>query len=373
MNRSKRSHYLSLGLLLSLSGCPGLGFEPIAKDGEQAGTGGAGGGGAQYPGGDGVGAGGPWADGVDGGVGPGGSGPGSGGLWPETVGGGMQSDGGVGAGVAGNGGGSSSGVSGGTGGSGGGGEGSTAGGTTGVTVPGSAGGGGSPGAAGGGGVSGGGNGQTGDGKGGTGASSGSGEGGGGAGGAGGDEDPWGSPGAGGADGGGGHAIGSGGTSGGMGAPKPNPEAQQWLGRWSGDLDYRVSKGFDWMTHLPVYEDRKTPIELRVLESEVSPERLGWGRISGRIAAGNCILSTEFQGEVFLGDDLSQVALPLVSIGVLGRSDSAIPVNMMISGKRTAGPPAMITGTVSFSAMDAPEPCVLKGLAFRLERLTTTAE
>jgi hypothetical protein len=347
MNSSKRSQCLLLLFVFGAAACPGLGLEPVAKDGEQGGVSGAGASAGAHPGGEGRGEDDPngWSDDVDGGAG--------------------RYDGAAGRGGRGSGAGGAGAPSGSAGGNGSSGPGSAGPGGTGPNGPGA-------GAAGAGGPSGDGTGTAGaGGQAGDQGPGGDGGAGGASGGAGGDEDPWGGSGSESGGAGGSPSGGAGNGAGTDGPAQPSAEALQWLGRWSGALDYPVPDGVNFWTGEPEFKNKQTPIEMRVLTFESVAERPGWGTIGGRISAGNCVLSTEFQGEVFVGDELSPVRMPVVSIGVLGRSDGAVPVHMTISGKRNEGKTPTITGTISFAAMDAPVPCVMKGLSFKLEPLDLT--
>jgi hypothetical protein len=115
---------------------------------------------------------------------------------------------------------------------------------------------------------------------------------------------------------------------------------------------------------PIYGN--SPVEAQIAGFEVT-SRPGWRLLRGRISAGACLLSTEFQGEVFAGDDLSPVLEPILSIGVLGSNDRAQPIHMMMAGRLSPGQTPAIKGTISFSAgADSPAPCAMKNLVFQLE-------
>jgi hypothetical protein len=186
-----------------------------------------------------------------------------------------------------------------------------------------------------------------------------------------DENPYGTGPTGG-DGNGGAGGGSGGGAGGdedAGQPLP-PESKKWMGRWTGHVDYQVPDGIDFWTGDTTWATRNSPLELDVGGYEKS-ENPGWGVISGRISAGTCILSTTFEGQVFEGDDLSPIKKPILSLGVLGQTTAALTVHMMLAGNRSVGTPALITGTISFSSQNVPDPCGRKSLAFTLEPLDLT--
>jgi hypothetical protein len=90
-------------------------------------------------------------------------------------------------------------------------------------------------------------------------------------------------------------------------------------------------------------------------------------VTGRISAGQCLLSSDLDGQVFFGDELSMVKSPLVSVEAAGTNATGQFVAIRLNGERTAD---SITGTLNFDAADnsAGPPCTLANLKFTLMRV-----
>lgn len=96
-----------------------------------------------------------------------------------------------------------------------------------------------------------------------------------------------------------------------------------------------------------------PIEMRVDRYREDGEP-GWAVLEGRISIGHCLVSTEFTGQVFRGDELTQVPVPRVSMTAAGESNLGLMVSAQLSGQRPED--ATIEGKLSFASYDRTEPC-----------------
>jgi hypothetical protein len=172
------------------------------------------------------------------------------------------------------------------------------------------------------------------------------------------------------------AAGGGGARGGggeQGDAAPSPAAlrgQQWIGRWSGSLNFQVLEE-DPMAPEPgtlIYVTKVLPLEMRIERYHEDGET-GWAVLEGRVAIGHCLVSTQFSGQVFRGDELSQVTTPRVSLTAAGESSRGLMVSARLAGELAKGGGG-ITGLLSFASYDATPPCAGDNMQFRLEAVET---
>jgi hypothetical protein len=92
---------------------------------------------------------------------------------------------------------------------------------------------------------------------------------------------------------------------------------------------------------------------------------GWATIRGRLAAGECLLSADLDGRTFLGDELSSVKVPVVSLEAAGTNAAGQFVAVRMAGQRQGN---TISGTLTFVGVDElGPPCSMQDLKFQLAR------
>jgi hypothetical protein len=173
------------------------------------------------------------------------------------------------------------------------------------------------------------------------------------------------PGGAGEGGGTGEGEGQGGVGGAFDAGPSDAEvrARAWLGRWSGMLHYEVIELADPTDPFSLMLFKRTaPIELRVDRYREDGEP-GWATLEGRISIGHCLVSTEFTGQVFRGDELTQVPVPRVSMTAAGESNLGLMVSAQMSGQRPDE--LTVEGKLTFASYDRTEPCAQDNRPFSL--------
>jgi hypothetical protein len=142
----------------------------------------------------------------------------------------------------------------------------------------------------------------------------------------------------------------------------------WLGRWTGTADYQVVEPPDPLSlnpDMPVVVTKNIPVEIRVDHYEEDPTS-GWASIDGRISIDYCLLSAQFGGQVFTGDELSRVLEPRLSLNAAGESDQGQIVQVRLTGQRSGWQRGgMVAGTLSFGSYDKRTPCTADNLGFRI--------
>jgi hypothetical protein len=144
-----------------------------------------------------------------------------------------------------------------------------------------------------------------------------------------------------------------------GGKKLPPGATEWLGRWSGSTTYIVATPFP--------ELQTTSIDLLVTTYEIG-DSPGFISVEGRMGIGACLLSGNFSGQIFLGNDVSHTAEPIFSLTAVGQGDTAQTSLANIAAKKNGkGQEAIIAGTLNMSSRDPREPCYRSDLKFTLKR------
>jgi hypothetical protein len=140
------------------------------------------------------------------------------------------------------------------------------------------------------------------------------------------------------------------------------------GRWSGQIRYNVLLHRDPQTLMPVYEARFLPVEVRIDEHSSEGAPAGWSYLSGRMGAGNCMLSGRFEGSVFAGDDVSGPRpFPRVTFDGVGQSDAGLDVAIRVLGDLRED--KVMQGFALFGGFESRVPCKPAGmLALELVRM-----
>jgi hypothetical protein len=142
-------------------------------------------------------------------------------------------------------------------------------------------------------------------------------------------------------------------------------AQAWVGRWSGSLNFQVFEDDPTAVEpgTQILVQKNLPVELRIEHYREDGET-GWASLEGRMALGHCLVSTQVSGQVFRGDELTQVPAPRVSLTAGGESQRGLMVSARLAGEQKVA--GLIEGALSFASYDGTPPCAGDNLKFRVE-------
>jgi hypothetical protein len=146
---------------------------------------------------------------------------------------------------------------------------------------------------------------------------------------------------------------------------PEPaRAERWQGRWEGQVTYLEQVVLPPVDpfHPPMVVMREQQLSMVLrLDEFAYDEASGSGLMRGRMAAGDCLVSADFEGRVFFGDDLSPVKAPLVSFETAGMDADGKSVALRASGQREGD---ALSGVLNFENVDgARPPCSMMDLKF----------
>jgi hypothetical protein len=140
-------------------------------------------------------------------------------------------------------------------------------------------------------------------------------------------------------------------------------ADGWTGIWSGSSDFAIDIGEDYPDGSPKMIYGRLTMAIKI-ERFTPGHAMGWSTVSGRVGAGSCALSAEFDGSIFAGDAVSTVDHALITLSGAGIAADGRAVAVDFKGERALS--TKIVGSVAFKSNDTrPGPCDGRELPFEL--------